>query len=412
MKRKRLVTLIGSVCLVLVLAALSFMAACPAPVEEPLPPTDGEEPLPPEAWEWPAYIVLTSPGLGTSQYVLTVAWGSVLENQTGMSVRIVPQDTVVRHISQKVGMSTITTNEPLSAKQGLEATTGYETRDGGPFQMRVFWNSNIAPWGFVVRDDSGIYTPQDLKGARIANLVTAPFIKVAIDCMLALAGLDESDVTLVPMSSYPDQARAVAEGKVDTCFLSPVSAVTFEISGTPGGIRWIPIPTKEEDPEGIARWLSGNPIEFFAPCQIGVESAMGVNMVVQPQFYMTSAEIDPELIYHLAKWMDESYEDYRGKYLTCELLDIDTFKRLVVDMSFIPIHEGVVRYLKEKGLWTAENESRQEKYTALVDQYVEAYEDAIKMADEKGIEVDPENEEWVQLWTDYKKELNLEPFAP
>ncbi|MBA7569755.1 hypothetical protein ES708_11496 [subsurface metagenome] len=31
MKNKRLVTLIGSVCLVLVLAALPFMVACPAP---------------------------------------------------------------------------------------------------------------------------------------------------------------------------------------------------------------------------------------------------------------------------------------------------------------------------------------------------------------------------------------------
>ncbi|MBA7680806.1 hypothetical protein ES703_89127 [subsurface metagenome] len=34
MRRKKLVTLISSVCLVLVLAALPFMAACPAPVEE------------------------------------------------------------------------------------------------------------------------------------------------------------------------------------------------------------------------------------------------------------------------------------------------------------------------------------------------------------------------------------------
>ena len=34
MRRKKLVTLIGSVCLILVLAALPFMAACPAPEEE------------------------------------------------------------------------------------------------------------------------------------------------------------------------------------------------------------------------------------------------------------------------------------------------------------------------------------------------------------------------------------------
>ena len=44
MRRKKLVTLLGSVCLVLVLAAMSFMTACPAPEEEEeAPPTDEEE---------------------------------------------------------------------------------------------------------------------------------------------------------------------------------------------------------------------------------------------------------------------------------------------------------------------------------------------------------------------------------
>ncbi|MBA7564266.1 Solute-binding protein [subsurface metagenome] len=42
MRRKKLVTLLGSVCLVLVLASLPFMAACPAPVEDggEAPPTE------------------------------------------------------------------------------------------------------------------------------------------------------------------------------------------------------------------------------------------------------------------------------------------------------------------------------------------------------------------------------------
>lgn len=49
MRKKKLVTLIGSVCLILVLAVMSFMAACPAPAP---PPEDGEEAPPPEkTWE-------------------------------------------------------------------------------------------------------------------------------------------------------------------------------------------------------------------------------------------------------------------------------------------------------------------------------------------------------------------------
>lgn len=46
MRHKRLVTLLGSVCLILVLAALPFMAACPAPPEEVTPtPPPPEKPI-------------------------------------------------------------------------------------------------------------------------------------------------------------------------------------------------------------------------------------------------------------------------------------------------------------------------------------------------------------------------------
>ena len=48
MRNKRLITLLGSICLVLVLAALPFMAACPAPpAEEEAPPPAEEEEEPP-----------------------------------------------------------------------------------------------------------------------------------------------------------------------------------------------------------------------------------------------------------------------------------------------------------------------------------------------------------------------------
>jgi len=45
MKNKRLSALVGSICLVLVLVALPFMAACPAPAEETTTPTELEYPL-------------------------------------------------------------------------------------------------------------------------------------------------------------------------------------------------------------------------------------------------------------------------------------------------------------------------------------------------------------------------------
>jgi hypothetical protein len=80
------------------------------------------------------------------------------------------------------------------------------------------------------------------------------------------------------------------------------------------------------------------------------------------------------------------------------------------EVDFVPLHDGTVKYLKEKGLWTDAHEKRRQQQIELIDQYIEAYQTAIDTADEKGINVDPTNEEWLELWTNYKKELGLPPF--
>ncbi|MFH1646468.1 MAG: TAXI family TRAP transporter solute-binding subunit [Chloroflexota bacterium] len=352
-------------------------------------------------------------GVGTANNALALAWGAVLENQTGMDVRIVAEDSaLVRHKLQKAGVTDITLAEFTSAKDGLEGVNGYETIDGGPFEMTIFWNSNIAPWGLPVKGNSPIKTIFDLKGAKIATLPQSPFIHTGVLSFLAAAGLTEADVTLIPMSNYSSAARAIIEGKADTFFLSPISSVTHEIAATPGGIRWLALPTKAENPDAVAGYLSVNPIAFFAPCPSGVESAIGVNMELQPQTYMSGPGADQELLYNVAKWLDEHFNDYKDASPTANLLKIDNFVNFVVSNSFVPIAPGVVKYLKEKNLWTAEFEARQQANIVKVKAYIDAYQAAIKMASDQKVSVNPSNEDWVKLWTDYKNQKGLEPFHP
>ena len=82
----------------------------------------------------------------------------------------------------------------------------------------------------------------------------------------------------------------------------------------------------------------------------------------------------------------------------------------VVETWYVPVHDGLIKYLKEKGLWTAAHDARQEQNIELITRYVDAFHEAIDMADEQGIMVDPANEEWMELWANYKKELGLPKF--
>jgi hypothetical protein len=56
-------------------------------------------------------------------------------------------------------------------------------------------------------------------------------------------------------------------------------------------------------------------------------------------------------------------------------------------------------------LWTPAHEARRQQNIDLINRWVEAYQAALDMADERGIEVTPENEEWLELWDSYKEDL-------
>ena len=122
--------------------------------------------------------------------------------------------------------------------------------------------------------------------------------------------------------------------------------------------------------------------------------------------YVNLWDEDPELVYRVVKWLDENYDKYKDAHPWCAQMTIDNLMS-VAETHWAPLHNGTVRYLKEKGLWTAKHEARQQLNIDNINKWVEAYQTAIDMANEKSIEIDPENEEWMELWENYKEQLNL-----
>ena len=77
----------------------------------------------------------------------------------------------------------------------------------------------------------------------------------------------------------------------------------------------------------------------------------------------------------------------------------------LAESYYIPTHEGQVRYLKELGMWTPAAEARLQYNTDLVDSYIEVWDVALDEADTKGIEVNPKNKEWTDLWYSHRDQL-------
>ncbi|HEY87742.1 MAG TPA: ABC transporter substrate-binding protein [Dehalococcoidia bacterium] len=405
--------------MVLVVSLVAF-GACKAEEEEPPPPppppVEEEEepppPPPPPPWEWPELLAALTMPVGSMGYGTMVAWTAVMQEDTGMQIRLVPAGASSAENFQnlKDGPYVWHMDAPSQIGGLLEGIGGYASRDLGPFQIRGLWPSYESVTGYLVRGDSDIKTPRDIKpGTKIAYLAGSPMGKLPMDALVAWSGVDPNDIEWLPFTGFWDSLDMVRDGSADVTWTFPTAPQVFEAAASPSGIAFIDLDV-EADPEGGERFLSVWPTIAFGVNQLGVPESIGNNGLLQITGHYAVADSDPELIYQICKWLWENYDSYKDLSPTLTYHHIDTVMKMV-ETDFVPPHEGLVRYLKELGKWTPAHEARYQANVDLITRYVEAYKTAITMAEEQQIDVGPKNEEWIALWENYKKELALPLFT-
>ncbi len=356
-------------------------------------------------WQWPRTLIISSGGgSGLAKYV---SWTTIMEKDTGMSIRVVPEEnSIQRFMSVQTGKAFLVKGGKRELGNVIEATEGHAVRDGGPWQMRVVWIHAISNSGIFVRGDSPIKTIYDIKpGIRWAVWSMQPTVLKVPKAIADWIQLPHDQIVWVNTGSYDGCARAVAEGRADIMFGFPTSPAIYEAAAAPGGIRFLDL-NSDKDPEGAARFRANDPAYAFGPILSGVPEARGVWGTSGATLEVTLDKSDPELVYNFAKWLDTNYERYKNAFDTNEHMSIDALMN-ALERSMIPVHDGLIRYLKEKNLWTPAHDKRQATNIAAVTAWCNAYPEAIKLADSKGIKIDPTNEAWMNFWQNYQKEKHL-----
>jgi hypothetical protein len=219
------------------------------------------------------------------------------------------------------------------------------------------------------------------------------------------AQVDPEDIIWVPMSSHPLNSRFLLDGKSDWSFSYHTTPSWYEVEASPHGLRWLALPF-EEDTEGAERFLSVYPWTAFGYATGGLPTAEGVPMAVNIVPYITRADTDSELMYRMVKWLDENYDVYKEGNPWCKAMTIENMMSMA-ENNYEPVHDGTVRYLEEIGVWTEELEAKRQYNIELMDEWVVAFQEAINMADDKGITVATDSEEWMEFWSNYRATQNL-----
>jgi len=193
--------------------------------------------------------------------------------------------------------------------------------------------------------------------------------------------------------------------------MSPFSGITRELEASPAGIEWV-----QFDPADKAGW---DRIKEIAPMYSPASSDSGAGMmagkpvdIIEFRYPMlvTYADRSDDVVYTMAKAMDEAFDGYKNVNATMPSWAISKSGKTPADVAW---HPGAVKYLKEKGVWTDADEkwnvarkARQLKVQEEWNKADEAYFNFRAAERKKGNKIKA-GAGWTEFWMNHRKKAGL-----
>ena len=215
----------------------------------------------------------------------------------------------------------------------------------GPFEdLRAVFSVHPEPMTAVARADSGIETFDDLKGKRVNIGNPGSGQRATFEVLMQALGWQMSDFALASELKPTEQAQAMCDNNVD--------AIVYTVGHPNGSIkeattscqaRLIPI----EGP-AVDQLVSENP--YYAKATIPGGMYTGTDDDT-PTFgvlatFVSSAQVPEDVVYEVVKAVFDNFERFQRLHPAFERLDPKTM--IEAGLS-APLHDGAVRYYKEKG---------------------------------------------------------------
>ena len=291
---------------------------------------------------------------GSSTYSQAQGVANAMADAYGTQIRLIPAgDAVSRLLPVKLGKATIA----VSAADWYFAAEGmqdFADLKWGPQEFRLLWNKQptalICP---ASGTDAGIKTPYDMKGKKVAFIAGSPALDILIDGYLAFGNLTRDDVEVVNFSGYYPMIDGLISGAADVGFGFGTTGKYNELAASPRGLTWVQLP--HDDTEGWGRlWsVTSHYQQFTATTEknaIGVtpDKPVQAGTYVSPVFMTYAGQMSEDMGYWWIKAVDELYPKYKDSYHELAYWKIE---ECLKPQGWAPYHPGVVKYLKEKGMW-------------------------------------------------------------
>jgi TRAP transporter TAXI family solute receptor len=342
----------------------------------------------PDSMTWSAYDV------GSAGYAEASAIADAFGRKFGTRVRIQPSGSSIGRLqpvlTKRAEIGFLAT-ETFFAAEGIY---DFGERRWGPQDLRSL-AGRPGSFGVFTAADANIKELKDLKGKRMAYVAGNPSVNVKCDAFLSFAGMTRNDVQAIMFPTYGAAMSSVAQGQADASCTTTTPSQVYELEQSPRGIRWLDVPGS--DKTGWARLQAVAP--FFQPFKETVGAGLSEQKPAEILAYrypimVVRADMDEKTAYAIVKALDETYGMYKDATKIMPRWKLEESGTPAIDA---PFHDGAIRYLKERGIWTAEhqkwNDDRLARLNALRAEWTNA------LAAGKG----KSDEEFAEIWQQHRE---------
>jgi len=308
----------------------------------------------------PKILNIGTHAVGTFFNVVGSSVAAVISKHTPIQVKVMPIGIggwMPRMVTGEMDLGVLNSTDARWAYFGLEQYE--EMSKGKGFPIRLLLTGIYNDISILVRGDLPVEKSSQLKGLRIAaGFSKAPACHLQATAVLANGDLTWKDVKLIPVDGPGAAVKAVIEGRADAAGTATVGMPDVEELAAKRGARFVAL---DPSPEAQARTLKVYPDGWLNLVKGGKYTGVEKDSwLLRYEIYIVAREDLPNEVvrtiletlwnYHTElqtyhkKFQEEwSREGYASKKLT------------------IPYHPAAVAFLKEKGLWTKELESKQKE---------------------------------------------------
>jgi uncharacterized protein len=342
------------------------------------------------AQDLPDTMVWTSYDVGSAGYAEASAIADAFGKEFGTRVRIQPSGSGIGRLQPLLQGRADYAFLATEAFFVSEGAFDFATPDWGPRALRAV-AGRPAGITLIAAGDAGIDTVADARGKRIAFVAGNPSVNVKCEAILAFGGLTLDDVEVITFPTYAAAMSSMTRNESDATCTTPTTSQLYELAESPRGIHYAPL--EAENAAGWEGLLKVLPI--MGPSDEDVAAGLAEGEIAKMAAYRypvitTTTEQTADEVYAFIKALDESYDLYKDGTATMSRWSLDISGRPAID---VPFHDGAIRYLKEKGIWTEEDDAWNAKRTERMDALLAAWEEFKPQND--GLSEDEFAEAWM-----------------